>query len=52
MVRARIKSPEEVEKAKAPVAEAATIAVTIVEATWLQINIYLEEKWKAVRFPN
>ena len=52
MVRTGTRTPEEVDRAKAPAAEAAAIAVTIAEITWLQINIHSKEKWKTVRFPN
>ena len=52
MVKTRTKSPEEVDGAKTPAAEATAIAVMITEIIWLQINIYSNAKWKTVRFQN
>ena len=43
IIRTGTRSPKEVEKAKALVAEAIEITVTIVETTRLHINIHLKE---------
>ena len=44
MIKIRTRSPEEVDRAKAPVVEAAVITIAIAETTQLQINIHLKEK--------
>ena len=49
MVRSRTRFLEEVDEAKASVAEAMKIAVTITETSWLQ-NMYLKEKMKKMNF--
>ena len=43
MVRTGTRSPEEVDGAEAPAAEAAAIAVTITETIKLQLNIHLKD---------